>query len=178
VKPPVVDPREVDFTAIRAQGAGGQNVNKVSSAAHLRFDIGASSLPEAVKARLLALADSRIGGDGVVVIKAQDHRSLPRNQADALARLQDMVDRAAHVPKARRATKCAGWSRRRGTARPRRRGAAAAVRRTDSGAEHQARRNIPSTAPATMNRLPKVRFIQRSCRGARSIPSTRDANAT
>jgi ribosome-associated protein len=105
VKPPVVDPREVEFTAIRSQGAGGQNVNKVSSAAHLRFDIGASSLPEAVKARLLALPDSRIGGDGVVVIKAQDHRSLPRNQADALARLQEMVDRAAHVPKARRPTR-------------------------------------------------------------------------
>ncbi len=105
MKPPVIDPREVDFTAIRAQGAGGQNVNKVSSAAHLRFDIRASSLPEAVKERLLALPDSRIGSDGVVVIKAQDHRSLPRNQADALARLQDMVDRAAHVPKARRATR-------------------------------------------------------------------------
>lgn len=105
MKPPVIDPREVEFTAIRAQGAGGQNVNKVSSAAHLRFDVQASSLPEAIKARLLALPDSRIGGDGVVVIKAQDHRSLPRNQADALTRLQDMVDRAAHVPKARRATK-------------------------------------------------------------------------
>ena len=105
MKPPVIDPREVDFTAIRAQGAGGQNVNKVSSAVHLRFDIRASSLPEAVKERLLALPDSRIGGDGVVVIKAQDHRSLPRNQADALVRLQDMVDRAAHVPKSRRATK-------------------------------------------------------------------------
>ena len=105
MKPPVVDPREVDFTAIRAQGAGGQNVNKVSSAAHLRFDVNASSLPEAVKARLLALPDSRIGGDGVIVIKAQDHRSLPRNQADALMRLQDMVDLAAHVPKARRPTR-------------------------------------------------------------------------
>lgn len=105
MKPPVVDPREVTFTAIRAQGAGGQNVNKVSSAAHLRFDVNASSLPEAVKVRLLALPDSRIGSDGVVVIKAQDHRSLPRNQADALARLQDMVDHAAHVPKTRRATK-------------------------------------------------------------------------
>ena len=105
MKPPAIDPREVEFTAIRAQGAGGQNGNKVSSAAHLRFDVQASSLPEAIKTRLLALPDHRIGGDGVVVIKAQDHRSLPRNQADALARLQDMVDRAAHVPKARRATK-------------------------------------------------------------------------
>ena len=77
----------------------------MSSAAHLRFDVNASSLPEAVKARLLALPDSRIGGDGVIVIKAQDHRSLPRNQADALVRLQDMVDLAAHVPKARRPTR-------------------------------------------------------------------------
>lgn len=105
MKPALVDPREVTFTAIRAQGAGGQNVNKVSSAAHLRFDVRASSLPDAVKTRLLALADSRIGADGVVVIKAQDHRSLPRNQADALARLQELVDRAAHVPKTRRPTR-------------------------------------------------------------------------
>jgi ribosome-associated protein len=92
-----VDAAEVDFTAVRSQGAGGQNVNKVSSAAHLRFDIGASSLPETVKARLLALGDRRIGQDGVVVIKAQTHRSLPRNQSDALARLQALVD-AASVP--------------------------------------------------------------------------------
>jgi ribosome-associated protein len=100
-----VDPAEVQFSAIRAQGAGGQNVNKVSNAVHLRFDIRASSLPEVVKARLLALADGRITADGVVVIKAQAHRSLPMNQAEALARLQEMVDEAAHVPKARRATK-------------------------------------------------------------------------
>lgn len=104
IRPPRIDPREVEFTAIRAQGAGGQNVNKVSNAAHLRFDIGASSLPEGVKARLRALPDARIGTDGVVVIKAQDHRSLPRNQAEALARLQALVDRAAHVPRARRPT--------------------------------------------------------------------------
>jgi ribosome-associated protein len=102
---PQVDPAEVQFTAIRAQGAGGQNVNKVSNAAHLRYDIPASSLPEALKARLMAWPDSRIGGDGVVVIKAQEHRSLPMNQADALARLQALVDAAAHVPKARKATK-------------------------------------------------------------------------
>ena len=103
--PPRIRPEEVDFSAIRAQGAGGQNVNKVSSAAHLRFDIRASSLPEAVKAQLLAWPDQRITAEGVVVIKAQEHRSLPHNQADALARLQALVAQAAHVPKARRATR-------------------------------------------------------------------------
>ncbi len=105
MRPPREDPAEVEFSAIRAQGAGGQNVNKVSNAAHLRFDIRASSLPEPVKQRLLATADQRISADGVVVIKAQDHRSLPMNQAAALARLQALVDAAAHVPRARRATK-------------------------------------------------------------------------
>ena len=102
---PQVNPAEVQFTAIRAQGAGGQNVNKVSNAAHLRFDIAASSLPAALKVRLRAWPDGRIGADGVVVIKAQEHRSLPLNQADALARLQALVDAAAHVPKARKATR-------------------------------------------------------------------------
>ncbi|PXW96657.1 ribosome-associated protein [Sphaerotilus hippei] len=113
MKAPRVDAGEVEFSAIRAQGAGGQNVNKVSSAAHLRFDIHASSLPEAIKARLLALPDQRIGGDGVVVIKAQEHRSLPRNQAEALARLQEMVDLASHVPKVRRPTRPTLASKRR-----------------------------------------------------------------
>jgi len=100
-----VDPREVEFNAIRAQGAGGQNVNKVSNAVHLRFDVQGSSLPEAVKARLLAQADQRITEGGVVVIKAQDHRSLPMNRAEALARLQAMVDEAAQPPGVRRATR-------------------------------------------------------------------------
>ena len=100
-----VDEREVDFSAIRAQGAGGQNVNKVSSAIHLRFDIAASSLPEQVKARLLALSDSRITLEGVFVLKAQQHRTQEMNRADALARLQEVVDSVSSPPKPRRATK-------------------------------------------------------------------------
>ena len=96
---------EVEMTAVRSAGAGGQNVNKVSSAIHLRFDVSASSLPGAVKARLLALKDQRITRDGVVVIKAQQHRSQDMNREEALCRLQELVDSVAVAPKTRRPTK-------------------------------------------------------------------------
>ncbi|MFV0674579.1 alternative ribosome rescue aminoacyl-tRNA hydrolase ArfB [Variovorax sp. tm] len=101
----LIDPDEVDFSAIRAQGAGGQNVNKVSSAVHLRYDIHASSLPADVKERLLTLRDSRITQEGVFVLKAQQHRTQEMNRADALARLQAVVDGVAVAPRVRRATK-------------------------------------------------------------------------
>jgi ribosome-associated protein len=100
-----IQEREVDITAIRAQGAGGQNVNKVSSAIHLRFDIPASSLPEDVKARLLALRDSRITQDGVLVLKAQNQRTQDANRLDAFARLHELVQSVAKPPVVRRATK-------------------------------------------------------------------------
>jgi ribosome-associated protein len=128
VKPPRLTESEVEWSAIRAQGAGGQNVNKVSNAAQLRFDVMASRLPDALKQRLLARSDQRISGDGVVVIKAQDHRSLEMNRRDALARLQALVDAAGVVPRKRLATKPTAGSRRRRLAGKAQRGQTKALR--------------------------------------------------
>jgi len=120
---------EIDFIAIRAQGAGGQNVNKVSNAIHLRFDIAASSLPETLKTRLLALRDQRINSEGIVVIKSQQYRSLEKNRDEAMARLRELIAAAAFVPKARRATKPTRSSQRKRVDSKVKRGQSKAMRR-------------------------------------------------
>lgn len=123
-----VDPAEVQWSAMRAQGAGGQNVNKVSSAVHLRFDIPASSLPEGVKQRLLALRDSRITQQGVLVLKAQQYRTQEANRQDALARLQALVNSVVRPPRVRRPTRPTLGSQQRRLTSKRRRGDIKALR--------------------------------------------------
>ena len=119
---------EIEFSAVRSSGAGGQNVNKVASAIHLRFDINASSLPEVHKERLLQLSDSRITKDGIVVIKAQEHRTQEQNKEAALKRLKQLIQSVTYTPKKRKPTKPSKSSDRKRIERKKKRGQKKALR--------------------------------------------------
>ena len=126
----ILQDEELEWQAIRAQGAGGQNVNKVSSAFHLRFDIRASSLPDQIKQRLLAMRDHRISSDGVLVIKAQRFRTQEKNRADATERLRELIISASLVQKKRRPTKPSRASQKRRMDSKTRRGQTKRLRRS------------------------------------------------